>query len=75
MTGVQTCALPIFVCYEGERHALSGAPSLVLGPKYNAIAGDWLLDRMAGKPVEETFDWITSSGAVERRPHPRTLKK
>jgi len=63
------------VVYEGERHALSGSPSLVLGPKYNAIAGDWLLDRMAGKPAEEYLDWVTSSGAVERRPHPRTLKK
>ena len=59
------------VIYEGERHALSGAPSLVLGPKFGPIVADWLWDRVNGRAVEEYLDVITSDGRVERRPHPR----
>jgi pimeloyl-ACP methyl ester carboxylesterase len=63
------------VIYEGERHALSGAPSLVLGPKFGPIVSDWLLDRSDGKPAEEYLDFITSSGTVERRQHPRQMAR
>ena len=59
------------VMYQGERHALSGASSIVLGPKYMTLAADWLLDRVIGKPAEETFEVILGDGRSERRPHPR----
>ena len=66
------CGSPApIVVYEGERHALSGAPSLVLGPKYMTLVADWLLDRVSGRPADEYLDYVTSSGRVERRPHPR----
>ncbi len=66
-------ASPI-VIYQGERHALSGAPSLVLGPKYGPLVADWLWDRVNGHPPEEYLDYITSDGRVERRPHPRQTR-
>ena len=57
--------------YQGERHALSGASSIVLGPKYMSYAADWLLDRVNGKPAEEVLDLVLADGRIERRPHPR----
>jgi hypothetical protein len=63
------------VIYQNERHALSGAPSLVLGPKFSTIVSDWLLDRVNGKPADEYLDYITSDGRVERRPHPRQSRR
>ena len=57
--------------YQGERHALSGASSIVLGPKYMSYAADWLLDRVNGKPAEEFLDLVLADGRIERRPHPR----
>lgn len=62
---------PLLV-YESERHALSGAPSTVLGPSWLTYTADWLAERAAGVPAEERFDYVTASGAVEPRPHPRT---
>jgi hypothetical protein len=59
------------VMYQGERHALSGASSIVLGPKYMTLAADWLLDRVNGKPAEEFFEVVLGDGRSERRPHPR----
>jgi pimeloyl-ACP methyl ester carboxylesterase len=59
------------VMYQGERHALSGASSIVLGPKYMTLAADWLLDRVNGKPAEEFLEVVLADGRSERRPHPR----
>jgi hypothetical protein len=59
------------VMYQGERHALSGASSIVLGPKYMTLAADWLLDRVSGKPTEEFLEVVLGDGRSERRPHPR----
>jgi len=64
-------ALSPIVIYEGERHALFGAPSLALGPKYGPLVADWLLDRVNGRPAEEYLEFVMSDGRVERRPHPR----
>jgi dienelactone hydrolase len=66
------CAAPApVVVYQGERHALSGMPSVVLGPKPLTLVADWLLDRVNGKPAEEYLDYVMSDGRIERRPHPR----
>ena len=66
------CGSPApIVVYQGERHALSGAPSLVLGPKFGPVVADWLWDRVNGRPAEEYLDYVMSDGRVERRPHPR----
>jgi pimeloyl-ACP methyl ester carboxylesterase len=62
------------VMYQGERHALSGASSIVLGPKYMTLAADWLLDRVNGKPAEEFLEVVLADGRIERRPHPRQSK-
>jgi pimeloyl-ACP methyl ester carboxylesterase len=66
------CGAPApIVVYQAERHALSGASSVVLGPKYMTLIADWLWDRVNGRPAEEYFDYVKSDGQIERRPHPR----
>ncbi len=66
------CGAPApIVVYQHERHALSGAQSVVLGPKYMTLIADWLWDRVNGRPAEEYLEYVTSDGLVERRPHPR----
>jgi pimeloyl-ACP methyl ester carboxylesterase len=71
-----SCGAPApLLVYENERHALSGAPSTVLGPNWLSYSGDWLLDRVQGKPVEERFEYVTHTGAVEVRPHPRSWSR
>ena len=63
--------------YEGERHSLQaldtafGGSAASQGPNWYTTAADWLLDRSAGKPVEEFFHYVTSSGMVQDRPHPK----
>jgi hypothetical protein len=34
-------------------------------------SADWLMDRVEGRPLEERFDFVTETGTVEQRPHPR----
>jgi dienelactone hydrolase len=70
------CGAPApLLVYENERHALSGAPSTVLGPNWLTYSADWLLERVKGEPVEERFEYVTHTGAVEQRPHPRTSSR
>lgn len=59
------------VVYQAERHALSGASSVVLGPRYMTLIADWLWDRVTGRPAEEYLEYVTGDGLIERRPHPR----
>lgn len=63
--------------YEGERHSLqsldasSGGSAASLGLNWYSTAADWLLDRANGKPVEEFFHYVRSTGEVQDRPHPK----
>jgi len=59
------------VIYQGARHALTEALSPVLGPPWRATIADWLLDRVNGLPAQDEFRYVTTTGAVEQRAHPR----
>lgn len=66
---------PLLVYAQG-RHALSHpTPSVVGGPNWFAYAADWLLDRLAGTRAEDNFDYVTASGTVEGRPHPKESRR
>jgi len=61
--------------YQQGRHALSlPTPSVALGPLWLTYAADWLLDRVHGVPAEDHLDYVLSTGAVERRPHPKETR-
>jgi hypothetical protein len=58
--------------YHQGRHALSlPTTSVALGPQWVTYSADWLMDRVEGRPLEERFDFVTESGTVEQRLHPR----
>jgi alpha-beta hydrolase superfamily lysophospholipase len=58
--------------YHQGRHALSlPTPSVALGPQWVTYSADWLIDRVERRPLEERFDFVTETGSVEQRPHPR----
>jgi fermentation-respiration switch protein FrsA (DUF1100 family) len=61
--------------YHRGRHALSlPTTSVALGPQWVAYSADWLLDRINGVPAEERFEFVTDSGDIELRPHPRQTR-
>jgi pimeloyl-ACP methyl ester carboxylesterase len=59
------------VIYQGARHALTESMSPVLGPPWRATIADWLLDRVNSIPAQDEFRYVTATGAVELRAHPR----
>lgn len=70
------CAGPSsLLIYHQGRHALSlPTPSVALGPQWVTYCADWLRDRVDGRPVEERFDFVTETGEIVRRPHPREAR-
>lgn len=58
------------VVYERARHAMTESPAPVLGPSWQAVAADWLLDRLRGEGVTPSHRQVTVAGVVEERPHP-----
>jgi alpha-beta hydrolase superfamily lysophospholipase len=61
------------VIYQGARHALTESPSAMLGPPWRASIADWLLDRVRGLPARDELRYVSATGAVEQRPHPRAV--
>ncbi len=59
--------------YQGARHALTESTAPALGPGWRATIADWLLDRVNGVPISDDFRFVSVTGAVEQRPHPRNV--
>ena len=67
------CPAPsTLVIYQGARHALTESPAPMLGPPWRATIADWLLDRANGLPARDEVRYVTATGAIEQRPHPRS---
>jgi pimeloyl-ACP methyl ester carboxylesterase len=66
------CPAPsTLVIYQGARHALTESLAPVLGPPWRATIADWLLDRVNGVPMKDEFRYVTATGVLEQRMHPR----
>jgi alpha-beta hydrolase superfamily lysophospholipase len=66
------CPAPsTLVIYQGARHSLTESLAPVLGPPWRATIADWLLDRVNEIPARDEFHYVTATGAVEQREHPR----
>ena len=50
------------VIFEGANHSVGDAPSVENGEEKNTLIADWLLDRIAGKPMQSERVWIDSRG-------------
>jgi pimeloyl-ACP methyl ester carboxylesterase len=56
------------VIFEGANHSVAGAPSAENGEDRNTMLADWLLDRIAGKPMKSERSWVDSSGRMTSEP-------
>jgi len=57
-----------FVVYEESRHAVGYVPGSNLGPFPATLIADWMVDRLAGKPMKSERWYVRSTGAVEKTP-------
>ncbi|NVO16361.1 MAG: alpha/beta hydrolase [Rhodoplanes sp.] len=57
-----------FVVYQESRHSVGNVASTNLGPFPPSMIADWLLDRLAGKPMMSERWFVRSTGQVEKTP-------
>jgi dienelactone hydrolase len=57
-----------FVVYQESRHSVGNVASTNLGPFPPSMIADWLLDRLAGKPMASERWFVRSTGQVEKTP-------
>ncbi|MFM1813960.1 MAG: hypothetical protein RLZ98_655 [Pseudomonadota bacterium] len=55
--------------YEGANHGINDAPSATNSEDKGALMADWLMDRLAGKPVVSERVFIDSSGKGTSTPY------
>jgi dienelactone hydrolase len=56
------------VVYQGDRHAIGGAPSAYRGPAPASLLADWVHDRLDGKPFPSERWYVQASGQVVKTP-------
>lgn len=66
----RSAAPSTLVVFERARHAMTESPATVLGPSWQSVVGDWLVDRVRGVPAGRSLRVVTASGAVQERRHP-----
>ncbi|MDL4814101.1 alpha/beta hydrolase [Actinomadura sp. OS1-43] len=67
-----TCPAPsTLLIYQGARHSMTESMAPVLGPPWRSAIADWIADRIAGREAQSKYLYVTTTGNVEHRPHPR----
>jgi dipeptidyl aminopeptidase/acylaminoacyl peptidase len=56
------------IIYQGERHSLGSGPASTLGPNRHHLVAEWIADRFGGRPAEDGFLYVETTGQVRRRP-------
>jgi hypothetical protein len=56
------------VLYQDERHGIAGGPAAMLGPNRDEVVVDWLVDRLAGTPMESRLRYVSTAGTVTSGP-------
>ena len=56
------------VIYEDSRHSVGGVASTANGPEPRLTGVEWLMARLAGKPVRNERWWVEPSGKVNKTP-------
>ena len=57
-----------YVVYQESRHAVGNVPSTNLGPNPPTMIADWMVDRLASKPMDSEMWYVRSNGAIEKEP-------
>ena len=54
------------VIYQDSRHSVGGVPAANLGPSPGVLAADWLVARLAGKPIQSERWYVDATGKVTK---------
>jgi dienelactone hydrolase len=54
------------VIYQGSRHGVGGVPSTVNGPPPRTYQTEWIMARLAGKPLDNARWVVEASGKVDK---------
>ena len=54
------------VVYQEARHAIGGVSSVALGPNPPTLIADWMMARLAGKPLASERWYVTATGQVNK---------
>ena len=57
-----------FVIYEGAWHGVYGSPSTMVGEAPATVQADWIVDRLAGKPMKSEEIFIDNTGRATVKP-------
>jgi len=58
----------LFVVYQDARHAIGACPSVNMGPHPPTLVADWMVARLAGKPMASERWFVENSGNVIKTP-------
>ena len=58
----------LFVVYQDARHAIGACPSVNMGPHPPMLVADWMVARLAGKPMASERWFVENSGNVIKTP-------
>jgi hypothetical protein len=54
------------VVYQDSRHSVGGVPAANLGPTPGMLVADWLVARLAGKPIPSERWYVDAGGRVTK---------
>ena len=57
-----------FVLYQESRHAVGNVASANMGPYPPTLVADWMVDRLADKPMTSEMWYVRSNGTIEKEP-------
>ena len=56
------------VVYQESRHSVGNVASANIGPFPPILVADWMMDRLAGKPLTSEHWYVTASGEIHNKP-------
>jgi hypothetical protein len=56
------------VVYQESRHSVGNVASANIGPFPPILVADWMMDRLAGKPLTSEHWYVTASGEIHKKP-------
>jgi dienelactone hydrolase len=56
------------IVYQDARHGLGGVPSTANGPEPRTYQAEWIVARLAGKPLKNERWFVEASGRIDRTP-------
>jgi len=56
------------IVYQDGRHGIGGVPSAANGPELRTYQAEWIMARLAGKPLQNVRWFVEASGKIDKTP-------